>query len=331
MKLLVLGGTVFLGRHLVEAALASGHHVTLFNRGRHNPNLFPGIEKLRGERDGGLAPLRGRRWDAVIDTSGHVPRVVGASASLLSSAVEHYTFVSTLGVYAGLRTVPGLDEDAPVATLPEPATPGLSAETMGPFKALCERAVQSAMPGRVLVVRAGLLVGPYDPTDRFTYWPRRISRGGEVLAPGPPDLRVQLIDARDLVHWILAAVEARRTGVYNVTGPAEPLRMAQVLETCRTAIRSDALFTWVDEGFIASACDQPMLDFPLWVPSTFGSTAAVDCRRAAAAGLKLRPLADTVRATFAWDASRPAGEPARAGLTRERETQLLQTWRQRGN
>lgn len=326
MRVLVLGGTVFLGRHLVAAALERGHQVTTFTRGRHNPDLFPTVEKLHGDRDGGLEPLSGRRWDAVIDTSGHVPRTVKESAERLSTAVEHYTFISTLAVYAGFPAVPGLDEGAPVRTPADPTIETVGPETLGPLKALCEDAVEAAMPGRALHVRAGLLVGPHDQTDRFTYWPRRAAMGGEVLAPGKPELRVQIIDTRDLAGWILEAMESHRTGVYNATGPASPLTLERLLETCRAEAGSDARFTWVDDQFLLSAGVKPRMELPLWMPGAPGA-ATVDCRRALAAGLSLRPLAETVRDTLAWDAQRGPGVPLRAGLARERETQLLEAWR----
>lgn len=321
----MLGGTVFLGRHIVEAALEHRHEVTTFTRGRHNPDLFPVVEKLRGDRDGDLGSLNGRRWDAVIDTSGHVPRTVRESAELLSTAVEHYTFISTLAVYAGFPAVPGLNEGAPVGTLTDPAVETVRPETLGPLKALCENAVESTMPGRALVVRAGLLVGPHDPTDRFTYWPRRVALGGEVLAPGTPEQRVQIIDARDLADWIVRAVESRRTGVYNATGPENPLTMQQLLETCQAEGGSGARFTWVDDQFLLLAGVKPRMELPLWMPGARGA-ATVDCHRAVAAGLSFRPLADTVRATLAWDATRGPGVHPRAGIAREREAQLLEAW-----
>ncbi len=209
MKLLVLGGTVFLGRHLVEAATARGHSVTLFNRGQHNPELYPEVEKLRGDRDSDLSALQGRRWDAVIDTCGYLPRAVRASAELLADAVDHYTFISSISVYADFHT-PAMDESAPVGTLADETVEEVTGETYGPLKALCEQAAERALPGRVLNIRPGLIVGPHDPTDRFTYWPVRVARGGEVLAPGRPHVPVQVIDGRDLAEWTVRMVEARQ-------------------------------------------------------------------------------------------------------------------------
>jgi 2'-hydroxyisoflavone reductase len=326
MKLLVLGGTVFLGRHLAEAALARGHEVTLFNRGRHHPELFPEAEKLRGDRDGGLAPLRGRRWDAAVDTSGQVPRLVRAAAELLADAVDHYTLVSTLAVYADFPRLPGIDERFPLAVPDDPAAEEVSFRTVGPLKALCERAAEAALPGRVLAVRAGLLAGPHDPTDRFTYWPRRVARGGEVLAPAGPGLPVQFVDARDLAAWMVGAAESRLAGAYNATGPARPLTLGELLEACREESRSDARFTWVDERSLLRAGVGRRLELPLWLPGAPGAAAA-DCRRALAAGLAFRPLAETVRDTRAWDAARPPEAERRAGLSREREAELLRALR----
>src|SRR5689334_13695101 len=203
MDLLVLGGTVFVGRHLVEAALARGHRVTLFNRGRQNADLFPEAEKLRGDRDGDLSALVGRRWDAAIDVAGRVPRIVRQSAQLLADAVPHYTFISTISVYADYAT-PNLDESGPLATAADPTTEDPSGANYGPLKVLCEQEVERAFPDRALIIRPGLIVGPYDPTNRFTYWPRRVAQGGGVLAPNGPEQPARFIDVRDLAQWTLA-------------------------------------------------------------------------------------------------------------------------------
>src|SRR5579875_3385469 len=309
MKLLILGGTVFVGRHLVDAALARGHEVTLFNRGQHNADLYSDVEKLHGDRDGGLAPLQGRRWDAVVDTCGYVPRVVRASAALLAPQVEHYTFISSISVYPD-TSPPGTDEKAAVGALEDEATEEVTGETYGPLKALCERAAEEAMPGRVLVVRPGLIAGPYDPTDRFTYWPRRVAQGGEVLAPGSPGSPVQFIDARDLAAWTLRMVEDRRTGVYNATGPDSALTMGELLATCRDASESNARFTWVDESFLLRQGVAPWTEIPLWIPEEMNmqGLSAVDVRKARSAGLTFRPLVETVRDTLAWDRTRPPSD-----------------------
>jgi 2'-hydroxyisoflavone reductase len=335
MNLLILGGTVFLGRHLVDAALAAGHQVTLFNRGRHGAEIFPQVEKLRGDRDGGLDALAGRRWDAVIDTCGYVPRLVRASAELLASSVAHYTFISSISVYRDTDGAP-VDEGSPVGVLADESVEEITGETYGPLKALCEQAAEAAMPGRVLNVRPGLIVGPHDPSDRFTYWVWRVAQGGAVLAPGRPQRPVELNDARDLAGWILRMVEAQRTGVYNATGPAYPLTMGDMLETCRQAIGSNARFTWVDEAFLLAHGVAPWSELPLWLPESDNGVMAADCRRAIAAGLNFRPLAETVRDTLAWlraNWAPLAGDLSaielRAGMARAREAELLAAWRDR--
>lgn len=332
MKVLILGGTVFLGRHLVDAALARGHSVTVFHRGHHLADLPPQVERLRGDRTKGeLAALRDRRWDAAIDTSGDLPRSVRASAELLASAVDHYTFVSSISVYHDASVI-GIDEGAPLAELADADTDAEeeSAGTYGAHKALCERAAEAAMPGRVLHVRPGLIAGPYDPTDRFTYWPRRVARGGEVLAPGRPERAVQFIDARDLAGWIVRMVETRRAGVFNATGPERPLPMRAVLETCQATSGSDATLTWVPDEILLAEQIQPWTELPLWIPesrATHRGFMAVNCARAVGAGLAFRPLAETVRDTLAWDAARPRGTVWQAGLQPEREAAALARWR----
>jgi 2'-hydroxyisoflavone reductase len=330
MKLLILGGTVFLGRHLVDAALVRGHEVTLFNRGQHNAGLYPEVEQLRGDRDGGLDALRGRRWDAAIDTSGYVPRVVRASAELLAGAVDRYVFISSISVYPHFHTL-GLDETAPVGTLEDPTVEEVTGETYGPLKALCEQAVEAALPGRALVIRPGLIVGPHDPTDRFTYWPVRVARGGEVLAPGRPDRHTQFVDARDLAEWTVRMVEDGQIGTFNATGPAEPLAFGALLDACR-ALGGDARITWVDEAFLAEQEVGPWIELPLWIPESDLDTLGfsdVSIAKAREAGLSFRPLEGTLRDTLAWAAGLPANRAWRAGLKLEREAELLAAWHAR--
>lgn len=321
MKLLILGGTVFLGRHIVESALARGHEITLFNRGQHHSDLFPEVEKLRGDRNGDLAALEGRHWDAAIDTCGYFPRVVRASAQKLADAVDHYTFISSISVYADFTKV-GMDENAPVGTLADESVEEITNETYGPLKVLCERAAEQAMPGRVLTVRPGFIVGPYDPTDRFTYWPYRVAQGGDMLAPGNPDSPIQFIDVRDLASWIVRMIEDRQTGAYNATGPNYTLTMQDLLETCRKASGSNTRFIWVSEPFLA----EYQVELPIWMPSEEAGGATVDCNKAFEAGLVFRPLSSTVRDTLAWQEARTPPTPLRAGLSPEQETQLLQAW-----
>ncbi len=328
MNLLIIGGTVFLGRHLVEVALARGHAVTLFNRGQHNPELFPEVEKLRGDRKESLEPLRGRQFDAVIDTCGYVPRVVRASAEFLADQVGHYTFISSVSVYGGF-TQTNITETAPVGTIADETVEEITGETYGPLKALCEQAAERAMPGRVLNIRPGLIIGPRDPTDRFTYWPHRVAQGGDVLAPNPPEQHVQFIDVRDLAEWNIRLVEAGQTGIYNATGPDYPLTMQRLLEVCKTESGSDARFVWMDETFLLEKEVGPWMEVPLWIPASANEAghSSISLDNALASGLTIRPLSDTVRATLEWDATRPAEREWRAGLKPEREAELIAAWR----
>jgi 2'-hydroxyisoflavone reductase len=334
MKLLVLGGTKFLGRQVVETALARGDEVTLFNRGLHNAEMFPDVEKLRGDRDGGLGVLRGRRWDAVVDTSGYVPRLVRASSAALADSVDLYVFISTVSVYADFSRP--IDEDSPVRTLADESIEEVTGEAYGPLKAMCERAAVEVLPGRVLNVRPGLIVGPYDPSGRFTYWTERVARGGEVLAPAPPDRQVQFVDARDLSEWILRMADARRAGVFNADGPDYRLTMGDFLEACRAGCDGDASFTWVGEQFLLDAGVQPWGGLPLWIPESDDALRhflSINCQRALDAGLTFRPVAETARDTFAWQrAGSPGivteGQTVQSHtLTPERERELLDAWR----
>ncbi|WP_437813369.1 NAD-dependent epimerase/dehydratase family protein [Sorangium sp. So ce1078] len=331
MKILILGGTLFVGRHLVEAALTRGHQVTLFNRGRQAPDLFPEVERLTGDRRGDLGALRGRRWDAVIDTAAYVPSVVQRAARLLSSSVDHYTFISTRSVYADPADS---GEAGPVATLtddalraaeaiePEgPSNASLYGEHYGALKACCERAAEEEMPGRLLVLRPGLIVGPFDPTDRFTYWVRRIARGGDVLAPGRPERPVRALDARDFAAWCVQRIEARTTGVFNAAG-ADGVTMQSLLDACARASGSEARFAWASEAFLLAHGVTPWSELPLWLPEKLNVFLETGNAKAVSAGLTFRPLVETVRDTLAWDRSR--GEPAlRAGLAPLREAELL--------
>lgn len=328
MKLLMLGGTVFLGRHTVEAALARGHAVTLFNRGQHNADLFPAIEKIHGDRDPlkgpGLELLKGRRWDAVIDFCGYVPRVVSASAKALADSVDHYTFISSVSVYPDLDTVSGQDETSPVGKLADESIEEITGESYGPLKALCEQAAESVFPGRTLNIRPGLIVGPNDPTDRFTYWPVRVAKGGAVLCPGNPNWETQVIDVRDLAEWTVRLVENQVAGVFNATGPNRRLTFGEIIETSKAVSGSDAHFVWADEHWLIDQKVEPWMGLPLWLGP--GGDMTVKIEKAVASGLNFRPLTDTVRDTIAWDATRPQDREWRAGLKAERETELLDAW-----
>ncbi len=319
MQLLMIGGTGFLGRHLVEAALEHGHTLTLFNRGQSNSTLFPDIEQLHGNRDGELALLQGRYWDAVLDTCGYVPRVVGASAQALATLTNHYTFISSISVYAdfGKRD---MDEHAAVATLTDMSVEAVTNETYGALKALSEQAAEKAMPARTLVIRPGLIVGPGDVTDRFTYWPHRVAQGGEMLAPGDAEQPTQFIDARDLAAWIVRMVEGRKTGTYNATGPNYMLPMGRLLDECKTVTGSDTTFVWVGDEFLTAH----EVELPLYVPEEYIGFRTVDCARAIQQGLTFRPLAETIRATLAWKGK---DTELKVGLKPQQEQALLQAWR----
>jgi 2'-hydroxyisoflavone reductase len=318
MKLLVLGGTKFLGRHAVDAALARGHDVTIFTRGETNPDLFPEVERLTGDRDGNLDALRGREWDGVVDTSGYVPRVVRQSAELLRDAVQRYVFVSSISVY-GDPSKP-LEESSPVAELEDPSSENVE-EDYGALKAAVERVVTEVYGDRGTNVRAGLIVGPHDPTERFTYWPRRLAEGGEVLAPGDPSAPVQFVDVRDLGAWLVQLAEHGPGGSFNATGPAEPLTLQELLQRATAAVGSDATLRWVDSDRLLEAEVGPWTELPLWLPGDdHAGMMRADIRRAVDAGLRFRPVEETTRDTLDW--SLEAGEQ-RETLSREKERAIL--------
>jgi 2'-hydroxyisoflavone reductase len=327
LRLLVLGGTQFLGRHVVEAALAGGHEVTLFNRGQTNPELFPETERLRGDRDGDLGALGGRDWDAAIDVHARVPRQVQTAAEALAG-LEHYTFVSSISVYADFSRN-GIDETAQLREY-EASMGDEDMEFYGARKAECERVAAEAFPGGALIVRPGLIVGPHDPTDRFTYWPRRIARGGRVLAPGDPGRKVELVDARDLAAWIVRMVEERQTGIYNASGPDYPLTMGRMLQDCIVAAGTDPELVWVDDELLLDRGVGEWMELPLWlVDPEWRGMLDTDSSRAIDAGLSFRPVVETARDTLEWDTTRGDYEPG-AGMAPEREAELLSQWLARG-
>lgn len=324
MRLLILGGTVFLGRALTDAALAAGHEVTHLNRGKSAaPDAR--VETLLGDRTMDLAVLKGRRWDAVIDTSGYLPQVVRRSVDALRGAAERYLFVSSISVYGG----EGYGEDAPVATAPEPLPQEMSMESYGALKAMCEDVVRSGFGEKATIVRPGLIVGPHDPTDRFTYWPVRIARGGRVAAPGRRARAVQFIDVRDLASWMIRLHENRKAGTFNATGPARRITMEELLDTCRAVSGSRARLEWIDEEFLEQQAVAPWKELPLWVPETDAATSGfldVPLRRALANGIAFRPLEETIADTLAWNDSRAANREWKAGLPSDREQALLEAW-----
>ncbi len=330
MKLLILGGTVFLGRHLVELAVQKGHQVTLFNRGLHNPDLFAPdqfsqVEKLHGDRDGCLDILARRSWDAVIDPSGYLPRVVRLSTELLARTVPHYTFISTISVYAAPYFA-NMDETAPLAEIEDVTTEQITSVTYGPLKALCEQVVRKAYSADALIIRPGLIVGPHDPSDRFTYWPARFLRGGRILAPGSPQRPIQFIDVRDLAKWILSMVEERKTGVYNVTGPEQPISFIDFLSVCQRLINSAASLEWVDEQFLLDNGVVPYTEMPLWLPEAESALEQISIDRALKASLSFSPLEKTIGDTLDWDSSRPPDVPRKNGMRPDREEELIRAY-----
>lgn len=317
MKLLVLGGTVFLGRHIVAQALARGDEVTLLHRGRRGTDLFPQARRLIGDRDVDLSVLQGLEVDAVIDCSGYTAAHLQRSAEALAR-VPRYLFVSTISVGAAFPPGVAYDEDAPRLS---------GDEGYGAAKARAEDALLAARPGRATIVRPGLIVGPHDPTGRFTHWPLRLARGGEVLAPGRPARPVQFIDVRDLAAWCLRLVDAGTTGVFHAVG--DTVTMQELLESCRDVAGTDARLRWMDDGALLAAGAQPWSELPLWIPEAdpaFGGMLLARNRRARAAGLATRPVIDTVRDTLAWARSPDAAAAlSPQALTPEREAALLKS------
>lgn len=322
MKILIIGGTRFVGRTIVQTALKKGHAITMFNRGKSNPDLFPEVERITGDRDADIALLRGRTWDIAVDTCGYVPRVVRKSCEMLGNAVDRYIFVSTINVYADYSE-PGLDEGAQLAAIEDETVEEVTEKTYGPLKVLCENVVNQIYPERSIVLRCGLIVGPHDPTDRFTYWPVRIQNGGEVLAPSPPRMQVQFIDARDLADFILHLAGNRCAGTFNTTGPAGRLSMEGFLRACNAQAGNKASLTWVSEEFITS---NEMDHIPVWTPKDWRGIFEVNCSMAISAGLKFRQLKETINDTLAWHAARPADYELKVGLKPGREEELLRKW-----
>jgi 2'-hydroxyisoflavone reductase len=328
--ILILGGTNFIGPHIVEAARARGHTVTLFNRGKTHPGLFPDLEKLHGDRDGHLEALAGRKWDAVVDPSGFVPRIVKASAELLAPNVKHYIFISTISVY-GKEDKLDPDETLAVTTPPNPSNEA-ARENYGGFKAQCEQAAEAAMPGRVANIRPGLIVGPGDPTGRFTHWPTRMADGGEVLCPGDGSTPTQWVDARDLAAWIIHVIETNTVGTFNALGPAKHVTMKTALDDVNHAAGDKATLVWVDAAFLDKHDVSGWSEMPMWLDNKgdmlgFGT---LSNKRAVAAGLTFRPIGDTARDTLAWLKTLPDDERAKrrsSGIARDKEAKVIAAWK----
>jgi 2'-hydroxyisoflavone reductase len=324
MKLLVIGGTRFVGRAAVEAAVGRGHEVTVFHRGDSEPADLPEVEHVHGDRDGGSGVLRGRGWDGALDTCGYVPRQVRELAEALSDSVGHYAFVSSLSVYPD-DTPAGANEDSPTHGPPFPNTEEVDDQTYGPLKVACEREAELGFPGRSLIVRPGYIVGPHDTSDRFTYWIRRAAQGGEMLAPAPEDEAIQVVDVRDLAAFMLDHLEARTNGVFGVVGPGAPLTWAGALSAAVAAGEAGTALTWVDPAFLRAQLGERVESaLPLW-DVEYSGLHRFDAGRAMSAGLRHRPFGDTVADTLAWDRARD-GEGLAAGLSRDHERRLLAAW-----
>ncbi len=330
LRILILGGTSFIGPHQVRYALDRGHTITLFNRGRTNTHLFPDVERLIGDRNGDLEALKGRTWDVVIDNSASNHEWVRLSAQLLKDSVERYFYVSSRSAYSDTSRIP-MTADAPTFTYETAGVdPGAEQLPYGLRKALSEREAQRAFPGRATIFRPGLIIGPGDETDRFTYWPVRIHRGGEVLAPGNPSDPVQIIDARDLCEWMIRVAEDGHTGVFNGVGPATPRPMAELLYGIRAVTTAETMFTWVPADFLFETGIRPYSHMPVWMPPRDGREgfARFDLSNEVAHGLTFRPLAVTARETLDYHFSRPPERQAelRAGISAEREAEVLAAW-----
>jgi 2'-hydroxyisoflavone reductase len=341
MKILLIGGPKFLGRHLTAAALAAGHEITHFNRGNYSAHGLPQIETIAGDRYHDLNKLsgrEGRKWDAVIDTCGYLPDNVKAAAGALADHVDRYIFISSISAYSDFSKI-DFDESAPPAVLTEEqraradATPRGGEITAfklgdlyGPLKAECEHAVEDTMPGRTIVIRPGLIVGAFDTTDRFPYWVTRVAGGGEVLAPGDPKRFVQLIDARDLSAWTIKLIEDRESGVYNATGKPFALTMENMLWEIKEATGSDASFVWANEEFLIGEEVQPWSEMPFYLPESSEDSQgflSANIDRATGKGLKFRPLKETISDTLKWAEEHLAGKTLKAGISAEKEAELI--------
>lgn len=323
MNLLILGGTVFLGRHIVAAALKAGHSVTTFNRGTHSLEEQDAVEKLYGDRAKDLSKLQNRLWDAVVDTCGYEKEIVWKSAEMLNKSIENYVFISSISAYKTFPS-PGMTESAPLKSIQS----GDEIE-YGSLKVDCERAVNTVFKDRSIVIRPGLIVGPHDPTDRFTYWPWRISKGGTVIAPGDPERQIQFIDVRDLAEWIVRLVEERATGTFNATGPRKPLTMRQFLNECNAVGGNFAKFAWLSDADLAKAEVKPWMEMPLWInpkDKDYSGFLSIDCSKAQKAGLKYSALWQTITDTLKWCLSREASHEWKAGLTVDKEAELMRTF-----
>ena len=337
LRILILGGTRFIGLHMTALALARGHTLTFFNRGKTKTDRYPEVERIKGDRNGEIDGLKGREWDVVIDNSGYVPRHVKLTGELLAPSVKQYVFVSSISVYPDF-SVPR-DESSPVGKLPDETIEKVDGETYGPLKALCEQAAERAVPGRTCVIRPGLIVGPDDNTDRFTYWPARAARGGEFIAPGAPTDAFQIIDARDLAAFTLNAVENNINGVFNLVSNVNEFKFGQLTAASIAAANKQVrpkdkpVATFLPTEFLEEQKVAPWSEMPVWLPAK-GEEAAfagTSNKAALAKGLRITPLKKTVDDTLAWHLTRPAEEreKLKSGIAAEKEAAVLAAWKAR--
>jgi len=337
LKILILGGTRFIGLHMTALATQRGHHVTFFNRGKTKADRFPEVERIKGDRNGEIDGLRNREWDVVIDNSGYVPRHVKLSAELLAPKVRQYVFTSSISVYPDF-SVPR-DEQSPVGKLADETLEKVDGDTYGPLKALCEQAAEQAMPGRTTIIRPGLIVGPDDNTDRFTWWPARAARGGEFIAPGAAQDPFQIIDARDLAAFVIGAVEKNTTGIYNLVSNVNDFAFGALTDACIAAANKQAKpadaprATFIPAEFLEAQQVAPWSEMPVWLPAKGAEAAFAATSNSAALkqGLKITPLAKTVDDTLAWHLTRPAEEreKLKAGIAPDKEASVLAAWKAR--
>jgi len=324
MKILILGGTIFLGKHLVNSAQKKGHEVTLFNRGKHNPDWFPNVEKLKGDRDGDFESLKGRTFDAVIDTSGYVPRIVKLSAEFMKNKTDNYTFISSISVYKDFSEM-GMNENSAAGTIEDETTEEITGESYGPLKYLCEKTVEEIYKERALNIRPGLIVGEDDPSDRFGYWIYRINKGGKVLAPGPKEKNVQFIDVKDLADWTIKMVEEKNIGTYSATGPDYNLTFEKLIDDCKKVSGSNAEIVWIDQKFLMNENAGAYVELPLWLPDEMDGGNNCDVSKAIGKGLTFRLLEETLKDSMEFINSKK-DYTLKAGLKTERETELIKKW-----
>ncbi|WP_026906848.1 NAD-dependent epimerase/dehydratase family protein [Paucisalibacillus globulus] len=340
MKVLILGGTRFLGKALVEEGLKRGHEITLFNRGT-NKEAFSGVEQLIGDRDGDVSQLENRKWDVVMDTCGFAPHQINKIAAVIGTSIEHYTYISSISVYKDWIPF-NITEDYHLQSMPPDQLKDVLKnvkegrispyEHYGALKVLCEAEAEKYWPGRVLHIRAGQLVGQFDYTDRLPYWVQRVAEGGNIMVPGSPNRPIQLIDVKDIATWVFDMVKRRKAGTFNVTGPDYELTMEELLNTCKVVTNSNAEFVWVDEQLVLEHQIQPWTEMPLWIPEHFpleGETEPwkmfISVKKALDAGLSFRRLEETIHDVYQWEKSRKDSK-RKTGISRKKEQEVLDAW-----